>query len=321
MNMADSPSHFRRASAGFDQPVSQNGYVWWYVDALSDDGAHGITIIAFIGSVFSPYYTWARRTKPADPLNHCSLNVALYGRPSRWAMTERRKAHVRRDATSLSIGPSNLSWDGNVLTISIDEITSPIPSRLRGTVRVTPAAVTDKTFVLNEEGNHRWWPIAPSSRVDVAMTNPALHWQGTGYLDTNMGDGPLEAGFTDWEWSRAPMRDGTAIHYEAEKRGGGRTDLALKFDSSGKLQTFEPPQATPLDKTMWRVRRTARSDGLEAPRLVQTLEDAPFYSRSVIAGSLMGEPVTMMHESLSLDRFRMPIVQAMLPFRMPRALR
>ena len=31
-----------------------------------------------------------------------------------------------------------------------------------------------------------------------------------------------------------------------------------------------------------------------------------------------GESVDLVHESLSLDRFRMPIVQAMLPFRMPR---
>jgi len=28
-----------------------------------------------------------------------------------------------------------------------------------------------------------------------------------------------------------------------------------------------------------------------------------------------------MHESLSLDRFKLPVVQAMLPFRMPRAFR
>ncbi len=34
------------------------GYAWWYVDALSDDGRHGLTLIAFIGSVFSPYYAW-----------------------------------------------------------------------------------------------------------------------------------------------------------------------------------------------------------------------------------------------------------------------
>ena len=30
------------------------GYVWWYVDALSDNGDNGITLIAFLGSVFSP---------------------------------------------------------------------------------------------------------------------------------------------------------------------------------------------------------------------------------------------------------------------------
>ena len=49
----------------FDQPVVRNGYAWWYIDALSDDGKQGLTIIAFIGSVFSPYYAWARRRGPA----------------------------------------------------------------------------------------------------------------------------------------------------------------------------------------------------------------------------------------------------------------
>ena len=38
----------------FDAPVPPGGYAWWYVDALSDDGRHGLTVIAFVGSVFSP---------------------------------------------------------------------------------------------------------------------------------------------------------------------------------------------------------------------------------------------------------------------------
>ena len=50
----------------------------------------------------------------------------------------------------------------------------------------------------------------------------------------------------------------------------------------------------------------------------QTLEDTPFYSRSVIETGLFGEQVTAVHESLSLDRFQAPWVQAMLPFRIPR---
>src|SRR5688572_21080869 len=39
------------AAAGvrFDEPVVRNGYAWWYIDALSDDGKQGLTIIAFIG--------------------------------------------------------------------------------------------------------------------------------------------------------------------------------------------------------------------------------------------------------------------------------
>jgi carotenoid 1,2-hydratase len=54
------------------------------------------------------------------------------------------------------------------------------------------------------------------------------------------------------------------------------------------------------------------------PRVVETLEDTPFYARSVISASIEGKATTMVHESLSLDRFAAPWVQAMLPFKMPR---
>jgi len=64
------------------------------------------------------------------------------------------------------------------------------------------------------------------------------------------------------------------------------------------------------------VPRATRADAVPAVR--QTLEDTPFYSRSVIGTQLLGEQVTAVHESLSLDRFRAPWVQAMLPFRIPR---
>ena len=101
------------------QVVSPNGYAWWYVDALSDDGQYGITVIAFIGSVFSPYYAFARRKGPADPLNHCAVNVAIYRKGgNRWAMTERPRGAVTPDIAipSRSVR-AILTWDGNALTI------------------------------------------------------------------------------------------------------------------------------------------------------------------------------------------------------------
>jgi carotenoid 1,2-hydratase len=56
-----------REGPRFDEDIPPGGYSWWYVDAISDDGQHGLTIIAFLGSVFSPYY---KRSGRGDPLNH-----------------------------------------------------------------------------------------------------------------------------------------------------------------------------------------------------------------------------------------------------------
>ena len=129
----------------FDYPIPFGGYAWWYIDALSDDGRFGLTLIAFLGSVFSPYYAWARRRGPADPLNHCAFNVALYSpRSGRWAMTERGAAQVSRESTLLSIGPSAMRWNGEALTIDLDERCAPVPRRLRGTIRLHPAALEDQ---------------------------------------------------------------------------------------------------------------------------------------------------------------------------------
>ena len=55
------------------------------------------------------------------------------------------------------------------------------------------------------------------------------------------------------------------------------------------------------------------------PKVAKTWIDAPFYARSALDTRLFGEDVRAVHESLSLARFRSPIVQSMLPYRMPRA--
>jgi carotenoid 1,2-hydratase len=51
---------------------------------------------------------------------------------------------------------------------------------------------------------------------------------------------------------------------------------------------------------------------------VKALEDAPFYTRSLIDASIGERRGLMVHESINLRRFVSPVVQAMLPFRMPR---
>ncbi|MFH6784757.1 MULTISPECIES: carotenoid 1,2-hydratase [Methylobacterium] len=293
------------------------GYAWWYVDGVSDDGQHGITVIAFLGSVFSPYYAWSRHK---DPIDHSAVNVVLYGKPKAWAMTERRRGSVSRDATSLSIGPSAMHWDGTVLTIRVDEVTTPLPSRLSGTIRVRPSGITPGPFTLDAEGRHRWWPLAPSSRIEVALDRPSLRWSGHAYFDTNDGDVALEDSFRSWTWSRSTLKRGAAILYDVLRRDGSRQDLSLRFDPDGTPQPIEPPVPAALPPTLWRLRRATRSDDGQAAML-RRFEDAPFYSRSLLSARICGEAVQPVHEALDLDRFGNPLVQAMLPFRMPRDLR
>ena len=304
----------------FDRPVPRDGYAWWYVDAMSDDGRHGLTIIAFVGSVFSPYYSRARKRGAGDPENFCALNVALYGDGGkRWALTERSRAALHRTPTTLAIGPSSIDWNGSSLAIRIDEITSPLPSRIRGLVRLHPSSPTHRTFGLDAAGRQRWSPLAPCSRVEVDLDRPGLRWSGPAYLDSNAGDAPLEQDFMRWDWSRAAVRDGTAVLYDVTRRDGDHFCLALRCDASGRVEDFAPPPRAPLPPgTIWRVQRATRADSGHDPAVVQTLEDTPFYARSVVATRLLDQSVTSMHESLSLDRFRSGWVQMLLPFRMPR---
>lgn len=308
----------------FDHAVPDDGYVWWYVDALSDDGRHGLALIAFIGSVFSPYYARARRgAAGADPRHHCALNVALYGAAGRrWAMTERGRGQLRQSAHELVLGPSALVWEGDALHVHIEEWTVPLPSRLRGLVRVQPVALPGKSYALDAAARHRWTPIAPRARVEVDFERPRLAWRGAGYLDSNAGDEPLDDGFARWDWCRAALPGGgAAVLYDAERRAGDALSLALRFDAGGRAEAFDAPPRVPLPSTLWRVARATRADRGRGARVTQTLEDAPFYARSVVTTRLLGAEVTAVHESLSLDRFRRAWVQALLPFRMPRVAR
>lgn len=288
------------------------------MDAVSNDGAHGLTIIAFIGSVFSPYYSWS---KERDPFDHCAINVALYGpRKNRWAMTERGRRVVSIDRETFGIGPSRLHWEGDALVIEIDETTAPIPSPLRGRVRVSPAFVNEKEFTIDAEGRHRWRPVAPRAHVDAIFERPDLSWTGHGYLDTNRGDEPLERAFQYWDWSRAALHNGeTAILYNTDLWTGTKKHLALRFDPNGALTEFAPPPIAHLPATkIWRIARRTRSDDCNAARVVRTFEDTPFYSRSIIESRLLNATCEAVHETFSGARFRSPIVKAMLPFRMPR---
>ena len=297
--------------------MASGGYLWWYVDALSEDGRFGLTLIAFVGSVFSPYYAWALRRGAAPAADFCCLNVALYGPQRRWTMTERSARWCARDMQQFRIGPSALRWDGERLVIDIDEVGVPLPRRVRGRVVLHPDRLFDFSTPIDPRGRHRWGPIAPSARVDVELESPGQRWQGQAYLDSNEGDEPIAHACREWDWSRSLLRDGsTAVLYDVQNHDGGEHLLALRFSRDGQVTPFEAPPRQAMRPTAWRIPRRMRAPG--EVQVLHQLEDTPFYQRAVLRSELLGETVTSFHETLNVPRLVSPLVQGMLPWRMPR---
>ncbi len=236
-------------------------------------------------------------------------------------MTERGQAEMSRTQDRFQVGPSSFRWDGRDLTILVDEITVPFPSRLRGQIRLTPRALTGARITLDVAGRHVWWPIAPACAVHVMFDSPDRNWRGEGYFDSNWGTEPLENAFRYWTWSRAPTPDGALILYDVARRHADDLALALIVGPDGGVCPAAPAPKAALPATRWRVKRETRADAGWEARVAETLEDTPFYSRSLVETRLRGETLLAMHESLDLDRFSHPAVQAMLPFKMPRRAR
>jgi len=308
-------------SPRFDQAVGQNAYLWWYIDALSDDGKNGIVLIAFVGSVFSPYYAWARRNNPSvNPENHCSLNVAIYSPgKNRWAMTERGENQVSRNSTEFVIGPSSLHWDGNKLTVQIRERAVPFGQKIAGTVELYPNTLFNFSTPLDAAGKHRWGPLAPSARVKVNLNSPDLQWEGNAYLDSNEGDEPISEAFHEWDWSRAEMSGGrTSVIYDVREKNAQENLLALTFNPNGTIDHFEPPPRQALPKTIWGIQGHMRNQSSETLAVKKVLENTPFYTRSVLNSELLGEKVLSFHETLSVPKLTLATTQLMLPWRMPR---
>ncbi|MFH1807288.1 MAG: carotenoid 1,2-hydratase [Pseudomonadota bacterium] len=290
---------------------------------MSDDGRQGITVIAFVGSVFSPGYANARRRQPdVDPLDYCALNVVVYERDRKsWALTEWPRHAIHRDADHFALGPNRLSWNQGALELIFDERQSPFGQPLRGRLRLTPEHLYGHPVYLDQAREHRWWPVCPHARIEVWLDQPGLHFVGAGYHDSNEGDVPLEQSFRYWTWSRATLPKGTAVLYDVDPVAGPPTRRGWLFDHDGRVRDIAAPRAQSLPPGLWGVPRHTRVDEGASARVEQTFEDSPFYMRSLLRTRLLGEDALAVHEALSLERFDQTWVQLLLPFRMRRRRR
>ncbi|MGR3542203.1 MAG: carotenoid 1,2-hydratase [Hasllibacter sp.] len=270
--------------------------------------------MAFIGSVFSPWYRWSGRKDPED---HVCLNVVTYGRGGRWTMTDRGRGALHQEPGRMGIGPSALDWDGRRLTVHVDERTWPHMTRMRGTITLTPEFVTDVELPLTPDGAHLWRPFAPRARARVAL-GPHGEWEGHAYLDANFGTRALEDDFAYWAWGRFPDGDGALAVYDAERLDGSRLEFAARFAPDGAATVVPMPPRVRLPRTRWALRRDAWADPGHRPRQTRAMLGAPFYNRAAVETVIAGRRTEGVHEALDLRRFRQPLLKPMLAMRVPR---
>jgi carotenoid 1,2-hydratase len=110
----------------------------------------------------------------------------------------------------------------------------------------------------------------------------------------------------------------TSVVYDVRpKQGPGRV-VAQRFSPDGSYAAFTAPKRHHLPASGWRIARGMCSDPDSSPEVITTLEDTPFYVRSLLRANLLGEKVTAVHESLDIPRVVSLPVRMMLPWRMPR---
>lgn len=285
---------------------------------MSDDGRSAVVLILMLGNVFSPRWAEARaKGHGVRSIDFSAVNVAVHGpRSSRWAMTERSSADVMRSQGGVAIGSTDMHWEGDTLVARVDERTAPWGQRLRGTIRFHPEVRTEAVVDLDAAGRHQWFPLAPRGRIAVAFEEPHLRFEGHGYLDANAGAEPLEAAFRSWSWSRVSTDDGIALAYDVELVDGSHAARGVRVARGGETTTFDAGAARDVGRTRWGLPRRVRAEEGAPVRLLRTLEDGPFYARSLVETSLDGRPAVGMHEAVSLERFAAPWVRYLLPFRM-----
>jgi carotenoid 1,2-hydratase len=212
-----------------------------------------------------------------------------------------------------------MRWEGDHLVIDINEISSPpMISRVKGRIRVIPSAITSVELPLTEDGSHIWRPFAPRSRIEVDIDRPGWQWTGEGYFDANFGTRALEQDFSYWTWGRYPTGQGATCFYDATRLDGSELAAGFSFDSDGTTRSIPLPPKVPMRRSLWAVKRETRGDAGTQARQVQSMLDAPFYSRSAVQTTLNGEATTGVHEALDLTRFRSPLLKPMLAVRVPR---
>ena len=297
-------------------PSEKQGFVWWYVDLVGDDGT-GIVLIWGLRNPFLPI-SYAGDLGP-------SVSIVIYERGQK--VFNLHQVHdvseYKHNGYRWSVGQSTFEWTRRfgrgLLTVKLD---CPIPGtddRLTGDLTVwgndkkRPSSQHESAslgwchFVVDGsgEGSLRWGDHL------VAVT-------GRAYFDTNGSQSDItDIGIQSWCWGRLTSPSRSYIWFDTN--GTHPETLLLSTASQSEIASF--PGHVDLNasgRTRFGTDRATSVDvtiGEETLHLVlgRPVETGPFYQRYLVECSQQGERFEGVVERVFVDRMDLPIWNRLVP--------
>lgn len=219
--MSVAPVEIERAREAMQSP---GGFVWWYVDAVDEQG-NGVVVIWSYGLPFLPgYLESCRRGDPPEAGERPSLNVSVYrdGELDCYLLQE-------YDPEQVDWSPAERRWEFGRSTIraadggesarvdmQLDCAVPGTDERLVGAVEVE-GPTPEISAAHGPEAGHRWQPriVCGAAEVDLRVGETIRYRsQGRAYHDINCGTRSFDRlGIEQWIWGRVPMEDREVVYF------------------------------------------------------------------------------------------------------------
>ncbi len=208
------------------------GYEWWYFDALSDDGKDGLVIIFLDNFIFSPSYnsyTSKNKNNGNAPQRFPAIAFIYYknGKPIYRAINEYKQDefYASTDFPECRIGKNSFRLEsapyGSGYMLSIN-VKLPKKRILRAKLEwLSIESDLMKPKISQSNSSHFWNLVSPRSDVTgwiniinrKGKRDAKIHFRGSGYHDHNYDSRWLPDTLEDWQWGRAHFPDATAVYY------------------------------------------------------------------------------------------------------------
>lgn len=295
MNIISDPN--RDASQSPDSP---GGYEWWYFDALSADGNHGVVVIFYEGNPFSTRYNRALLSG-GDPVpsNFPAISISVYedGKPIYYSFTEFDKddCSFSEEQLRLKVGPhrvkSTLTQGKLKYELELSE-TLPSGDRLEAALAFESSTAGQLWGGTSKNDNgHQWNLVQPRAavqgtiRVTGSGENPQnIAFEGEGYHDHNTGQEPMRQEFREWYWGRIHFEHATLVYYVMDRQDEEQHQAWLIDQRNELLEVFDEIELIDEQFTLFGLKTarkiTLRSAGAEVQiQQSHLLDNGPFYQR------------------------------------------